>query len=92
MRPPRLANVTPELQQKTFEQLKLALARVQSDGAPPAGLDANQALQLRGSAGAVLLDLVNAAKTPALQQTALGTSWCAPRRTRACARASSFTS
>ncbi|MDP1915674.1 MAG: hypothetical protein Q8L14_05495 [Myxococcales bacterium] len=70
---PLLANATPELQQKTFDQLKLALARVPSDGAPPAGLDANQALQLRGSAGAVLLDLVNAAKTPALQQTALGT-------------------
>ncbi len=70
---PLLANVTPELQQKTFDQLKLALARVPSDGALPAGLDANQALQLRGSAGAVLLDLVNAAKTPALQQMALGT-------------------
>lgn len=70
---PLLANVTPELQQKTFDQLKLALARVPSDGAPPAGLDANQALQLRGSAGAVLLDLVNAAKTPVLQQAALGT-------------------
>jgi hypothetical protein len=72
-REPMLTNVTPELQQKTFDQLKLALARVPSDGAPPAGLDANQALQLRASAGAVLLDLVNAAKTPALQQSALGT-------------------
>lgn len=72
-REPMLANVTPELQAKTFDQLKLALARVPSDGAPPAGLDANQALQLRGSAASVLLDLVNAAKTPALQQSALGT-------------------
>ncbi|MBE2250237.1 MAG: hypothetical protein IAE78_11890, partial [Myxococcus sp.] len=47
--------------------------RVPSDGAPPAGLDVNQALQLRASAGAVLLDLVNAAKTPELRQAAVGT-------------------
>jgi hypothetical protein len=72
-REPMLGTVSPELQTKVFDQLKLALARVPSDGAPPAGLDANQALQLRGSAASVLLDLVNAAKTPALQTAALGT-------------------
>lgn len=72
-REPMLAFVTPELQQKAFDQLKIALAKVPSDGAPPAGLDQKQALQLRGSAGAVLLDLVNSAKTPELQKAAATT-------------------
>jgi hypothetical protein len=47
--------------------LKLALARVPADGQPPAGLDKNQALQLRASAGAVLLDLMNSSSEPALR-------------------------
>ena len=61
-RSPMLGSASKDLRTKTFDQLKLAIARVPADGAPPAGLNAAQALQLRASAGAVLLDLINARK------------------------------
>jgi hypothetical protein len=64
---PMLAQVPLALREKTFEQLKVALARVPADGPPPAGLDAKQALQLRASVGAVLLDLLNASNESALR-------------------------
>ncbi|MBE2253064.1 MAG: hypothetical protein IAE78_26260 [Myxococcus sp.] len=48
-----------ETQHKVFAQLKATL------DAPPPGLDARQALQLRASTGAVLLHLMEAAKDPA---------------------------
>jgi hypothetical protein len=72
-REPMLAVTSQELRTKTFEQLKLALARVPADGTPPAGLDPKNALQLRASAGAVLLDLLNATKEPELSAPALQT-------------------
>ncbi|MEW6431722.1 MAG: hypothetical protein AB1730_09445 [Myxococcota bacterium] len=72
-RAPMLASVPLALREKTFEQLKLSLARVPADGQPPAGLDKSQALQLRASAGAVLLDLINASPEPALQKAAVET-------------------
>ena len=72
-RSPLLASASPELRGKTFEQLKLALARVPADGAPPAGLDANQALQLRASSGAVLLDLIESSPEPELRGAAVKT-------------------
>ncbi|GMU61977.1 MAG: hypothetical protein AMXMBFR34_37400 [Myxococcaceae bacterium] len=64
---PMLGKAPLALREKTFEQLKVSLARVPADGAPPAGLDKHQALQLRASAGAVLLDLMNASSEPALR-------------------------
>jgi len=72
-REPMLSAVPLALRQKTFEQLKLAIARVPADGAPPAGLDPHQALQLRASAGAVLLDLINASPEPELRKAAVET-------------------
>lgn len=59
-REPLLATANKDLRTKTFDQLKLALARVPADGTPPAGMDKNQALQLRASTGAMLIDLMNA--------------------------------
>ena len=72
-RTPLLENASKDLRSKTFDQLKAALARVPADGAPPAGLDAKQALQLRASAGAVLLDLINASSEPELRGPAVKT-------------------
>ncbi len=63
------ASASPELRGKVFENLKAALAKVPADGAPPAGLDANQALQLRASTATALLELMNATPEPALQAT-----------------------
>jgi len=60
-----LANA--ELRGKVFENLKAVLARVPADGAPPAGLDANQTLQLRSSTATTLLELMNASPEAALQ-------------------------
>jgi hypothetical protein len=69
-----LLEVAPKAtREKVFEQLKLALARVPADGAPPAGLDKGQALQLRASSGAVLLDLINASPEPELRKAAVAT-------------------
>lgn len=72
-RGPLLATASKDLRGKTFEQLKLALARVPADGAPPAGLDAKQALQLRASTATVLLDLINASSEPELRGPAAKT-------------------
>ncbi len=72
-RSPMLATASKELRTKTFDQLKLAIARVPADGAPPAGVNAQQALQLRASAGAVLLDLINSSAEPELRGPAVKT-------------------
>ncbi len=72
-REPLLKTATPELRQKTYDQLKLALARVPADGPPPAGFDNKNALQLRSSAGALLLDVINASPEAALRGNALKT-------------------
>ena len=72
-RSPLLGAASKDLRTKTFDQLKLALARVPADGAPPAGLDKSQALQLRASAGAVLLDLINSSNEPELRGPAVKT-------------------
>ncbi|MFO0601310.1 MAG: hypothetical protein U0228_38735 [Myxococcaceae bacterium] len=72
-RTPLLATASKDLRAKTFEQLKAAIARVPADGTPPAGLDKNQALQLRASAGAVLLDLINASAEPEIRGPAMKT-------------------
>ena len=61
------ATASAELRGKVFENLKSVLARVPADGQPPAGLDANQALQMRASATTTLLELMNASTEPALQ-------------------------
>jgi hypothetical protein len=68
-----LARAPLALRERTFDQLKLALARVPADGQPPTGLDRNQALQLRASAGAVLLDLINASPEAPLRTSAVQT-------------------
>ncbi len=72
-RTPLLATASKDLRSKTFEQLKLALARVPADGAPPAGMTSQQALQLRASSGAVLLDLINSSSEPELRGPAVKT-------------------
>jgi hypothetical protein len=59
-RGPMLKDVSKDTRAKTFEQLKVAIAKVPADAAAPAGLDKNQALQMRASAASVLLDLINA--------------------------------
>jgi hypothetical protein len=72
-RTPLLGTASKELRAKTFEQLKVALARVPADGTPPAGISKDQALQLRASSGAVLLDLINASAEPELRGPAMKT-------------------
>ncbi len=72
-RTPLLGTASKDLRGKTFEQLKVSLARVTADGTPPAGMDVKQALQLRASAGAVLLDLINASSEPELRGPAAKT-------------------
>lgn len=72
-RTPLLATASKDLRAKTFEQLKLALARVPADGTPPAGMSKDQALQLRASTGSVLLDLINASPEAELRGPALKT-------------------
>jgi hypothetical protein len=72
-RTPLLATASKDLRSKTFEQLKIALAQVPADGQPPAGLDKNQALQSRASAGAVLLDLINSSPEAELRGPAMKT-------------------
>ncbi len=58
---------SPELRGKIFENLKSVFGKVPADGHPPAGLDANQALQLRSSATTALLELMDATPEPALR-------------------------
>lgn len=72
-REPMLATAPLALREKTFDQLKQAIARVPADGAPPAGLDQHQALQLRASAGSVLLDLINSSPEAGLRKSAVET-------------------
>lgn len=72
-RTPLLGNASKDLRSKTFDQLKLAIARVPADGTPPAGMTSQQALQLRASSGAVLLDLINASSEPELRGPAVKT-------------------
>ena len=61
------ATASAELRGKVLENLKAVLARVPADGQPAAGLDANQALQMRASATTTLLELMNASPEAALQ-------------------------
>lgn len=68
---PMLADVKPEVQAAVLKQLQTVLARVPADGSAPK-LEGFRAEQLRASAGTVLLDLVESAKTPELRQQAVG--------------------
>ena len=69
-REPMLKGQPLASREKVFEQLKATLASVPPGGAPPAGLDANQALQLRSSSATVLLDLINASPEASLRDAA----------------------
>jgi len=63
------ATASAELRGKVFENLKAVLARVPADGQAPAGMDKNQALQMRASAATTLLELMEASPEAALQGT-----------------------
>lgn len=72
-REPLLSTANKDLRAKTFDQLKLALARVPADGTPPPGMGRPQALQLRASTGAVLIDLINASPEAELRMPVVKT-------------------
>ncbi|MBI3182607.1 MAG: hypothetical protein HYZ28_10770 [Myxococcales bacterium] len=50
-----------------FENVKAALAKVAAGSTPPAGMDQNQALQMRASSATVLLHLMEASTEPDLR-------------------------